>query len=241
MGKVLIIKGADFSANAIDHAGDGIIFNVSGGIAELVYSNLYNCYYTTDGTTPTTDSTMYTSPFIVTPGTTIKAILQNIESGTLSSVYTYQYAGQIVTIGDPTNYTGTTGYSLATGVALRLFDGAPSNGFVREITFAASQNLYLHVGMLDQEGNFISRAAYPFHSVANTPVDLSSQNIAIHTGEIVVITTGADYQTSYNGRITMEFIYGTISNVCGVTSQSQGRLADRADRVCFTFHYKIEY
>ncbi len=76
MGKVLIIKGADFSTNKIEQITLGVEAPVISISLEglVTISSDYTVYYTTDGTTPTTSSTQYSGTFSVEDGTVIKAI-----------------------------------------------------------------------------------------------------------------------------------------------------------------------
>ena len=78
MGKILIIKGADFSQVAVDtvtllEKGVNIIISYS-GIVTIVDDVEGTIYYTIDGTTPSSNSTKYVGPFTVIEGTTVKAI-----------------------------------------------------------------------------------------------------------------------------------------------------------------------
>lgn len=238
MGKVLVIKGADFSQNAIEQ-GANIEFSVTNGVATLTFSNAFRCYYTTNGSTPTTSSNLYSAPFNVSANTTIKAILQNKTTGGLSQVFSYYYAGLPVTVGDTTIYSGTSGWLIATGISSRLFNGATANGQIQEITVGATGALYLHVGHLDQNNYFISRASYPFTAVMNTAVDLSAQNIGIRTGEIIMLTTGANYESSRMGQITCQYQITTPSNI-SEANPSTGVVSDRND-ICVTLFAKIQY
>ena len=103
MGKALIIKGADFSAVAVDTIDIEVlpptISCPPDGVVTLSQSGGDDIYYTTDGSTPTTASTKYTAPFTVQPNTTIKAVAYN--GSNYSDVVSYSYDGtlQAPTIG----------------------------------------------------------------------------------------------------------------------------------------------
>lgn len=115
MGKILIIKGADFSAVAIGQAnpiGSPVITITSGGSVTIACKGATNIYYTTNGSTPTTSSTKYTSAFNVSTGTTVKAIAE-FSGGTTSSVASKTYSGgsgktTVVYPESKSVYTGTT-------------------------------------------------------------------------------------------------------------------------------------
>lgn len=97
MGKALIIKGADFSAVAVDTIDIAVlqptISCTIAGQVTLSQSGGDDIYYTTDGSTPTTASTKYTVPFTVQPNTTIKAVAYN--GSNYSDVSSYFYDGTL--------------------------------------------------------------------------------------------------------------------------------------------------
>lgn len=79
MGRTLIIKGANFREVSLGKVNIGIEIpeiNINDKTREVVLSTIgdYNIYYTTDGITPTTDSTKYETPFIAVGDITIAAI-----------------------------------------------------------------------------------------------------------------------------------------------------------------------
>lgn len=88
MGKVLIIKNADFRTNKIERdnlqPAAPIVRMLTNGKVEIL--GVGSLYYTTDGTTPTNSSTLYTEPFYVDLGTTIKAV--DIKNGVSSAITT---------------------------------------------------------------------------------------------------------------------------------------------------------
>lgn len=93
MGKILIIKGADFSDNAIDVLPiNAPVINISNaGSVTIVDNKATAIYYTTNGSTPTTSSTQYTTAFTVAAGTTVKAI-SVYQGGVISNVATKVYS-----------------------------------------------------------------------------------------------------------------------------------------------------
>lgn len=97
MGKALIIKGADFSAVAVDTIDIAVlpptISCPPDGVVTLSQSGGDDIYYTTDGSTPTTASTKYTAPFTVQPNTTVKAVAYN--GSNYSDVASYFYDGTL--------------------------------------------------------------------------------------------------------------------------------------------------
>lgn len=89
MGKVLIIKGADFSAvsvGAVQMSVDvpQIQIDATTKLVTLSAASGLDIYYTTNGSTPTTSSTKYTAPFSAGNNCTVKAISSN--GSTSSSV-----------------------------------------------------------------------------------------------------------------------------------------------------------
>lgn len=97
MGKALIIKGADFSAVAVDTidivVSQPTISCTIAGQVTLSQSGGDDIYYTTDGSTPTTASTKYTAPFTVQPNTTVKAVAYN--GSNYSDVASYYFDGSL--------------------------------------------------------------------------------------------------------------------------------------------------
>ena len=90
MGKILIIKGADFSSVAVDvNIALSIDISSSGNVT-IVDKDAISIYYTTDGSTPTASSTLYTGTFSVVIGTTVKAVAK-YSDGTFSSVVEKTY------------------------------------------------------------------------------------------------------------------------------------------------------
>lgn len=96
MGKVLVIKGADFSNVAVktvelEYAGPTIsgIYNAGDCTVILTRLGATNIYYTTDGSTPTTSSTLYQGAFVLhlTGIVTVKAIA-TFSNGSTSAVST---------------------------------------------------------------------------------------------------------------------------------------------------------
>lgn len=93
MGKVLIIKGADFSNVAVDQlVSTPVISITSQGVVTITSDNAVAIYYTTNGSTPTVASSAYNGEFNVSLGTTVKAIAVGI-GGTQTSVSEKTYTG----------------------------------------------------------------------------------------------------------------------------------------------------
>lgn len=94
MGKLLIIKDADFSAVAVgklDPTGTPTITISVDGVVTITCVNAISVYYTTDGSNPTTESAKYTGTFSVERDTTIKVIAEYF-NGTTSNVVSKTYS-----------------------------------------------------------------------------------------------------------------------------------------------------
>lgn len=95
MGKVVVFKTADFSANMLEQldiaVADPIIQIDVAGLVTITSD--FEVRYTTDGSTPTTSSTLYGAPFTVAINTTVKAIA--IGGGNTSEVVTAIYDGTV--------------------------------------------------------------------------------------------------------------------------------------------------
>lgn len=95
MGKALVIKGANFANVKVDTIDiivpEPTISITIAGIVTISASD--DVYYTTDGSTPTSSSTKYTTPFSVQQGATIKAIAYN--GANYSEVVSAVYDGSL--------------------------------------------------------------------------------------------------------------------------------------------------
>lgn len=96
MGKILIIKDADFSAVAVGQitpptpTNAPVITISTSGMVTISASGAIAIYYTTNGNNPTKNSTTYTAPFRVSSGSTVKAIAE-FASGSTSGVSSKTY------------------------------------------------------------------------------------------------------------------------------------------------------
>lgn len=151
MGKILIIKGADFSANAIDVVPVGgvsspsITINAAGQVT-IISDN--TVYYTTNGSTPTTSSNRYTAPFNVTEDTTVKAIatdgteFSSVVEKTYTVVrnwlkgYTDQQIidGAVLTIGLNTDWDLQTEEPNKVITAVKVFIGTTAVGGILKVS-----------------------------------------------------------------------------------------------------------
>ena len=94
----------------------------------LVMSEAGSIYYTTDGTTPTASSKLYTSPIIVASTTTLKFIAID-KLGNKSPVYTEQYiidkTAPGITSTNPKS--GATGYSRTASITIKFSENIKSS------------------------------------------------------------------------------------------------------------------
>lgn len=97
MGKALVIKGANFSSIAVDTieitVGQPTISIDLFGNVTIASPNGEDIYYTTDGSTPSNQSTKYTAGFNVQMNTTVKAVCYL--GGNYSEVVSVQYNGTL--------------------------------------------------------------------------------------------------------------------------------------------------
>ena len=118
MDAAVAIKGLIEGAFAVDVpviSGDEL-FGSNAEVAISVPSRA-TVYYTTDGSTPTSDSTEYTEPFTVNATTTVKAIA--LKDG----VYSEVASKTLTKLAAPT-ISGTTPFSETTSVTMTGPDGA---------------------------------------------------------------------------------------------------------------------
>lgn len=141
MGRVLLIPNADFSANSIGTAIIAPTISVSPSGRVTITSD-YSVYYTTNGSTPNTASTLYSGAFVVSDGTTVKAVAYS--DGVYSAVVSETYTADADKYQPFENATWFNGYwedgakVTAINAATCDFIPLPSNGYyaIRPKTYA---------------------------------------------------------------------------------------------------------
>lgn len=121
MGKAIIIKGADFSQVAVGQidivVGQPTIAITIAGQVTISSASGDDIYYTTDGSTPTTASTKYTTAFNVQPNTTVKAVCYN--GSNYSDVVTKLYDGTLQAPNISITNKGVVTISATDGASIR--------------------------------------------------------------------------------------------------------------------------
>lgn len=129
MSKAIVINDANFSAHKIDMVNFGIeapiiSFDYQTNLC-TIQSN-YAVYYTINGDTPTTESTLYTEAFSLDNVSVVKAIAYDADSGETSSVgqqeYKLMYKMPSATSFDGTNQIDTGIKVLDGGIYTILID-----------------------------------------------------------------------------------------------------------------------
>lgn len=178
MGKVLIIPNADFSQNSIGSAIIAPTISVSPSGRVTITSD-FSVYYTTNGSTPNTASSQYSSPFVVSDGTTVKAVAYS--NGVYSSVVSETYTAEEGKYQPFENATWFNGYwsndakTTSTKAATCNFIPLPSNGYyaIRPKTYAecgkyVAIRLYAADSATDEAATNMARdeAVYGYNSTA---------------------------------------------------------------------------
>lgn len=243
MGKSLIIKSADFSINAISEGlpAPVITFSQSGGstFATITKSSDGTIHYTTNGQTPTAESPIYSTPFAVEEGTTIKAI--EIVDGEESSIAERTYWGLRI-YGSTEVYTSTGDSSTDAanpplGVTAYPFPYAKADGqlVAMKMSYTVNKAGKIRIGSIDQNNKFIERISYNVTLNANSvETDLTQYNITVKENEVVLFMA----DTPGNGKYTLT----NDSSKWTITADNEtDTLRQRTDTVAATFYYKIQH
>lgn len=139
-------------------AGDGeTTVTITGGTSSPE-SNSVKTYYTTDGNDPTTDSNLYTEPFSVSSGCTVKAIsisATGTESTTASEEVTVTAISRAITIGTHNNGSLETSVTEATKETIVTITATPNNGYyLSSITITKTEDETQYMKITDGSNTF---------------------------------------------------------------------------------------
>jgi hypothetical protein len=145
-------------------------------------------YYTTNGTTPTTSSTLYTSPITVSASTTIKAIA--VASGYInSSVASATYTINVPTAAAPTFSPAPGNYSQPVSLS-DTTPGAAIYYTLNGTTPTTSSTLY--TGPITLNVTTTIKAMAVASGYANSPVATGTYVIGSSSGIVVSLTSSAN-------------------------------------------------
>jgi hypothetical protein len=170
--------------------------------------NGVSIYYTTNGTTPTTSSTLYTGSIMVSSSETVEAIA--VQDGRLfSSVGSAAYT--ITTVATPTfsvtagDYTGTQSVSLSTatpGASIYYtINGTPTTSSTLYTGTSISVSSSETIEAIAAEGPYATSAvAIAAYSIGGVPTITSVSAVtATQTQTISITGTGFGTKAAYNG------------------------------------------
>ena len=169
-------------------------------------------YYTTDGTTPTSSSILYTAPVTISETTTLKAIV--IADGEESNVATAKYV-----IGASTSNPDTKNFKLVASTD-ELEPG------MRYIIACGSKNVAAG------ERSSTSSASY----LAPVTISLSNDIITITDDVAVFVLEGSGNEYSFLNEETGEYLYATAAkNVTYSSDEKEWTLANYSSSVTMTY------
>jgi hypothetical protein len=165
-----------------------------------VDGNATATYYTTDGSTPTISSTLYSGPFNITTAETIKALSVGSPYAN-SAVGTVTYAQQATPTFNPVagSYTSTQSVSITSASATEVYyevGSSPYPGhetlYTVMVSVAVSETLYARAARTGYVNSVIGSAVYVIGAATNpsnnlllttnalqTPNDLLSTNLLL--------------------------------------------------------------
>ena len=189
-------------------------------------------YYTTDGTTPTTASTEYTTPIAVNATTTIKAIavLGSETSSVASAAYTIRIPVEVANIAAFKAAAGNDVYKITGPVTVVGQYSNKYHTFVQDNTGA----LYIYGTMANaySEGDVISDGVYGTYTLYNGLTEMKPVN-GLPTGQGVtgtpvqpVVATLADIVANYADYeaklVTVNGVTIAADHTFGTTSATRG-------------------
>lgn len=190
-------------------------------------------YYTTDGTTPTANSTEYTEPFIVNDTTTVKAIAVDGEdvSTVTTAVYTVTLPVEVANIAAfKANGVENTLYKITGDVKVIGQYSNKYHTFIQDNTGA----LYIYGTMANayNEGDVISGGVYGTYSLYNGLNEMKSnaaypaaEGVAGTAIQPVVVTLAAlvDNYADYEGKlVTVIGVTATQDRTFGTSNSTKG-------------------
>ena len=223
MGTILVIKGANFANVAVGQVvpvikGDPVIVITQNGSVTLTCAGATDIYYTTNGSTPTTNSTRYTGAFNVADGTTIKAIgrfSDNTTSDVTEKTYTHQVVAKPIISISNEGVVQITAYYTA-DVYYTTDGSTPTiNSTLYTGTFSVEDGTTIKaIAIIDGIVSDVETQTY-HQALASPTISVSSAGVVTITG-----ASGASLYYTTNGSTptNASTLYsGTFSVVSGTT------------------------